>query len=237
MKKNSFTLIELLVVIAIIAILAAMLLPALNSARAKSRSVYCLNQQKQIGLGLMSYQSDNGEYNPQYYLAGIGYWTNTLIVPKYTPQATFECPALPATDQTTYVGSGAPRYGNGRGLPFPGYGYNYEHFGSRLGVNSTSGDKEQARITEFKYLAQMFVILDSCLRGNTEKGCYRTKAFYSSSPSADTGNPHPRHQDQLNILFGDGHAGSAPVFPPLTDMGAQLKLRFGDYFSNGGRIN
>ena len=48
-RKNFFTLIELLIVIAILAILVAMLLPALNSAREKARSAQCLNTLKQCG--------------------------------------------------------------------------------------------------------------------------------------------------------------------------------------------
>ncbi|MCM8759064.1 MAG: DUF1559 domain-containing protein [Candidatus Omnitrophica bacterium] len=71
-KKNGFTLIELLVVIAIIAILAAMLLPVLERARAQARMSVCLANLKQIGLAVHLYVEDNDGYFP-----GPTIWANT----------------------------------------------------------------------------------------------------------------------------------------------------------------
>ena len=222
--KRNFTLIELLVVIAIIAILASMLLPALNSARDVAKKISCVNNFKQAGLGMAMYLDNNDSRFPKYLVNSIT-WGATLAKEGYlTNASSFVCPGFQAASYSgkPMVDALAYRIKNklwgsasDNCFQYISMGYNWaylsvEQYRGSSWVNGT----ESARLTQIKKPSLMVEMAESY---SIQYSNDRSRGYYiindTLSSSNYTGGLASRHGQVVNTLWVDGHVTSPKAKP------------------------
>ena len=206
--RRIFTLIELLIVIAIIAILAAMLLPALNVARKKAYSINCIGNLRQQGVSFMLYNDNYEGYFPVYGMKRDTKditWINLLLENGGITVKTIVDPGLKAViaQDKTYAG-----------YSYSGYGYNFRYVGSYTGRGIPSANTDStrsAKLQEFKRPSEGYLVMDGAKNtGLYDTGNYRVIEYPGSSSGNGTIDA-VRHDGTVNVLYLDGHAAGVRV--------------------------
>lgn len=218
-KVKSFTLIELLVVIAIIAILAGMLLPALNNARASGLATTCKNNLKQVGLAHHAYVNDYDYYPLNVRKPGSNessyVWWQSLQALNYLPRLVTICPAIT------------------KGITSETQAGNVNRF-QAYGRETLLGDQWVVYYNPDCGMEKVSYTGGSLLRINKVKNSSALPSNMDSVASNGLAHSEPDirdgkyayyylvHNQRVNIVYLDGHVG-APNAAGLMDIAKYIK--------------
>ena len=245
-KRSNFTLIELLIVIAIIAILAGILLPALTRARERAHSIHCINNLKQIGLGLAQYTGDFTFFPwPQdetQILPGTsedGRWWN-LMTGLSDSGIRIGSPYLPIYRQHSsvngsYLGLRCPKHAEQRtehGGPLPSH---YIVVGSSsslwfadgaVGITGplAAGQAGVVSPERVKKASAKVGVIEYQLNRNEGGVGYISDGRYLFNPSSTENKIGPVHGRDAGALYVDGHAGMLDAVSELNAAGGDREV-------------
>jgi prepilin-type N-terminal cleavage/methylation domain-containing protein/prepilin-type processing-associated H-X9-DG protein len=222
--RGAFTLVELLVAIAIVAVIAALLLPALSRSKLSAQRAQCVSNIRQLALASQMYWDDNGNACFLWQLGptngGRLYWFGWLqdgaegqraydatqgpLYPYLKGHNVGICPALNySLSQFKLKATGAA------------YGYGYNRF------LSTSGGQPVIKINKVQHPAEIALFADAAQVNDFQAPASITnpmlEEWYYVDTTVDYPNGHFRHSRLANVAFCDGHIGTEKFVPGSID--------------------
>ncbi len=239
-QTHGFTLIELLVVISIIALLVGILLPALGAARKTAQDVVCMSNERQVGVAILAYGTDNGDYivHAAYTNGGAGnpwttgtakyFWTSAITIGGYgSTRDMFKCPVFVEADESIHSiriadleNAGGYRWRN------CDYGINWYSLAARVHYESDPIKKynRSSRFDMINKPTETLLVADTWFELYKDNAALQRGQGVIGGVPTVWGGPHGRHNNQkCNILWADGHV-EGMTFPSVL-MGANATQR------------